>query len=56
MARHTGRELTIPKREGPAFEVLKGQLQLGHRDINRTRIYLRLSSEDVMREVAKIQF
>ena len=32
------------------------QEQLGHRDINTTRIYLRLSSEDVMREVAKIQF
>ena len=25
-------------------------------DINTTRIYLRLTSEDVMREVAKIQF
>ena len=32
------------------------QEQLGHRDINTTRIYLRLCSEDVMREVAKIQF
>ena len=32
------------------------QEQLGHRDINTTRIYLRLSSEDVMREVAKIKF
>ena len=32
------------------------QEQLGHRDINTTRIYLRLSSEDVRREVAKIQF
>ena len=32
------------------------QEQLGHRDINTTRIYLRLSDEDVMREVAKIQF
>ena len=32
------------------------QEQLGHRDINATRIYLRLTSEDVMREVAKIQF
>ena len=32
------------------------QEQLGHRDINTTRIYLRLSNEDVMREVAKIQF
>ena len=32
------------------------QEQLGHRDINTTRIYLRLTSEDVMREVAKIQF
>ena len=32
------------------------QEQLGHRDINTTRIYLRLTSGDVMREVAKIQF
>ena len=32
------------------------QEQLGHKDINTTRIYLRLSSEDVKREVAKIQF
>ena len=32
------------------------QDQLGHRDINTTRIYLRLSGEDVRREVAKIQF
>ena len=32
------------------------QEQLGHRDINTTRIYLRLSSEDVMREMAKIEF
>ena len=32
------------------------QEQLGHRDINTTRIYLRLCSEDVKREVAKIQF
>ena len=32
------------------------QEQLGHRDINTTRIYLRLTSEDVKREVAKIQF
>ncbi len=32
------------------------QEQLGHRDINTTRIYLRLSDEDVMREVAKIRF
>ena len=32
------------------------QEQLGHRDINTTRIYLRLSDEDVKREVAKIQF
>ena len=32
------------------------QEQLGHRDINTTRIYLRLTSEDVMREVGKIQF
>ncbi len=32
------------------------QEQLGHRDINTTRIYLRLSDEDVKREVGKIQF
>ena len=32
------------------------QEQLGHRDINTTRIYLRLSDEDVRREVSKIQF
>ena len=32
------------------------QEQLGHRDINTNRIYLRLTSEDVMREVGKIQF
>ena len=32
------------------------QEQLGHRDINTTRIYLRLTSEDVRREVAKVQF
>ena len=32
------------------------QEQLGHRDINTTRIYLRLTSEDVKREVAKVQF
>ena len=32
------------------------QEQLGHRDIDATRIYLRLTSEDVMRKVAKIQF
>ena len=32
------------------------QEQLGHRDINTTRIYLRLSDEDVKREVSKIQF
>ena len=32
------------------------QEQLGHRDINTTRIYLRLTSEDVMREVDKIVF
>ena len=32
------------------------QEQLGHRDINTTRVYLRLTSEDVMREVAKVQF
>ena len=32
------------------------QEQLGHRDINTTRIYLRLSGEDVKREVGKIAF
>jgi len=32
------------------------QEQLGHRDINTTRIYLRLSDEDVKREVRKVQF
>ena len=32
------------------------QEQHGHRDINTTRIYLRLSSEDLKREVGKIQF
>ena len=32
------------------------QEQLGHRDINTTRIYLRLTDEDVKREVSKIQF
>ncbi len=32
------------------------QEQLGHRDINTTRIYLRLADEDVKREVAKIEF
>ena len=32
------------------------QERLGHRDINTTRIYLRLSDEDVKREVQKIQF
>ena len=32
------------------------QEQLGHRDINTTRIYLRLTDEDVKREVAKIRF
>lgn len=32
------------------------QEQLGHRDISTTRIYLRLSDEDVKREVAKVQF
>ena len=31
------------------------QEQLGHRDINTTRIYLGLTSEDAMREVGKIQ-
>ncbi len=32
------------------------QEQLGHRDINTTRIYLRLSDEDVKREVGKVLF
>jgi len=32
------------------------QKQLGHKDINTTRIYLRLSDEDVKREVSKLQF
>ena len=32
------------------------QEQLGHRDINTTRIYLRLSDDDLRREVAKVQF
>ncbi len=32
------------------------QEQLGHRDINTTRIYLRLTTENVMREVAKGEF
>ena len=32
------------------------QEQLGHRDINTTRIYLRLSGDDLRREVPKIQF
>lgn len=32
------------------------QEQLGHLDINTTRIYLRLSDEDVKREVGKVQF
>ncbi len=32
------------------------QEQLGHRDINTTRIYLRLTDEDIMSEVARIQF
>jgi len=32
------------------------QEQLGHKDINTTRIYLRLSDEDVKREVNKVQF
>ncbi len=32
------------------------QEQLGHRDINTTRIYLRLSDQDLRREVSKLQF
>ena len=32
------------------------QEQLGHRDINTTRIYLRLSDGDLRREVLKVQF
>ncbi len=32
------------------------QEQLGHKDINTTRIYLRLSDDDVKREVQKLQF
>jgi len=32
------------------------QEQLGHRDINTTRIYLRLTDEDIKREVAKVHF
>ena len=32
------------------------QEQLGHRDLNTTRIYLRLTDEDVRRELSKIQF
>ena len=32
------------------------QEQLGHRDINTTRIYLRLTDDDVRRELSKIQF
>ena len=32
------------------------QEQLGHRDINTTRIYLRLSDDDLRREVSKVQF
>ena len=31
------------------------QEQLGHADIDTTRIYVRLTGEDVMREVSKIQ-
>lgn len=32
------------------------QEQLGHKDINTTRIYLRLSDDDLRREVSKLQF
>ena len=50
-------------RHGYAINFLKysGRLdalqeQLGHGDINTTRIYLRLSDDDLQREVSKIQF
>ena len=32
------------------------QEQLGHRDTNTTRIYLRLTDEDIKPEVAKVHF
>ena len=32
------------------------QEQLGHKDLSTTKVYLRLSNEDLKREVAKIQF
>ena len=32
------------------------QEQLGHRDIDTTRIYLRLSDHDLRREASKVQF
>jgi len=32
------------------------QEQLGHKDINITRIFLRLCDEDIKREVQKLQF
>ena len=50
-------------RHGYAINFLNGggrldalQEQLGHRDINTTRIYLRLTDDDVKREVSKVQF
>lgn len=50
-------------RHGYAINFLKcsGRLdalqeQLGHKDLNTTRIYLRLSGEALRREVTKIQF
>ena len=36
------------------LDALQGQL--GNRDINTTRIYLRLSDQDIKREVGKVQF
>lgn len=65
-ARHAGLERNVHAhlfRHGYAINFLNcsGRLdalqeQLGHRDINTTRIYLRLSDEDVRPEVSKIQF
>ena len=70
ISRNTGREAHLQRnvhahlfRHGCAINFLNcgGRLdalqeQLGHREINTTRIYLRLSDEDVKREVAKVQF